>query len=92
MVRLPLVVREDGGGVRRHQKIKWWTLDVKVFKIFENTGPIASYLTFAVTKHSFMGGSPGELNEELVSQEKQKKGWGMICYVGEETEELENDL
>ena len=32
---------------------KWRILDVKVFKIFENTGPIASYLTFAVTNQSF---------------------------------------
>ena len=30
-----------------------------------------------------MGGSPGELNEQLVTQEKQKKGWRMNCDVGE---------
>ena len=32
-----------------------------------------------------MGGSPGELSEELVTQEKRKKGWRMICDVGEAT-------
>ena len=39
-----------------------------------------------------MGGSPGELNEELVPQEKRKKGWRMNCDVGEATEGLENEL
>ena len=39
-----------------------------------------------------MGGSPGELSEELVTQEKQKKCWGMICDIGEATEGLENEL
>ena len=39
-----------------------------------------------------MGGSPGELSEELVTQEKQKKGWRMSCDVGEVTERLENEL
>ena len=39
-----------------------------------------------------MGGSPGELSEELVMQEKRKKGWRMSCDVGEETERLENEL
>ena len=39
-----------------------------------------------------MSGSPGELSEELVMYEKQKKGWGMICDEGEETEGLENEL
>ena len=39
-----------------------------------------------------MGGSPGELGEELVTQEKRKKGWRMNCYVGEATEGLENEL
>ena len=31
---------------------------------------------------SAMGGSPGELSEELVTQEKRKKGWRMNCDVG----------
>ena len=35
-----------------------------------------------------MGGSPGDLNEELVTQEKRKKGWRMNCDVGEGTEGL----
>ena len=39
-----------------------------------------------------MGSSPGELSEELVTQEKRKKGWRMNCDVGKATEELENEL
>ena len=52
-----------------------------------------------------MDGSPGELSEELVTYEKQKKGWRMKCDVGEAKkgwrmscdigkamEELENEL
>ena len=39
-----------------------------------------------------MGGSPGELNEELVTYGKRKKGWRMNCDVGEATEVLENEL
>ena len=39
-----------------------------------------------------MGGSPGELSEELVTQEKRKNGWRMNCDVGEATEGLENEL
>ena len=36
--------------------------------------------------------SPGELSEELVMQEKRKKGWRMNCDVGKATEGLENVL
>ena len=39
-----------------------------------------------------MGGSPVELSEEFVTQEKRKKGWGMNCELGEATEALENEL
>ena len=39
-----------------------------------------------------MGGSPGELSEELVTYKKQKKGWRMNYDVGEATEGLENEL
>ena len=39
-----------------------------------------------------MGSSPSELSEELVMQEKQKKGWRMNCDVGEAAEGLENEL
>ena len=39
-----------------------------------------------------MGGLPGELSEELVTQEKRKNGWRMNFDVGEQTEELENEL
>ena len=36
--------------------------------------------------------SPGELSEELLTQEKRKKGWRLNCDVGESTEVLENEL
>ena len=39
-----------------------------------------------------LGGSPGELSEELMTQEKRKKGWIMNCDVGEVIEGLENEL
>ena len=39
-----------------------------------------------------MGGSPGELNEDLVTLEKRKKGWRMNCDVGKATEGLDNEL
>ena len=39
-----------------------------------------------------MGDSPGELSEDLVTQEKRKKGWRMNCDIGEATEGLENEL
>ena len=39
-----------------------------------------------------MDGSPGELSEELLTQEKRKKGWRMNSDVGEATEGLENEL
>ena len=39
-----------------------------------------------------MGGSPGELSEKLVMQEKQKKGWRMNCDIGEAMEGLEIEL
>ena len=39
-----------------------------------------------------MGGSPGELSEELVRWEKRKKGWRMNCNVREATEGLKNEL
>ena len=39
-----------------------------------------------------MGGSPGELIEELVTQDKGKKGYRTNCDVGEATEGLENEL
>ena len=39
-----------------------------------------------------MGGSPGELSEELVTYEKRKNGWRMNCDVGEATEGLDDEL
>ena len=37
-------------------------------------------------------GSPGDVSEEPMTQEKRKKGGRMICDVDEATEELENEL
>ena len=39
-----------------------------------------------------MGRSPGDVSEEPVMKEKQRKGWRMSCDVGEATEGLENEL
>ena len=39
-----------------------------------------------------MGGSPGDVSENPVTQEKRKKGLRMSCDVGEATEGLENEL
>ena len=39
-----------------------------------------------------MGGSPGDLSQELVTYEKRKKGWRMNCDVAEATEGFENEL
>ena len=39
-----------------------------------------------------MDGSQGDVSENPVTQEKQKKGWRMNCDVGETTEGLENEL
>ena len=38
-----------------------------------------------------MGGSPGELSEELLLR-NEKMGWRMNCDVGEATEGLEIEL
>ena len=48
-------------------------------------------ITISLTKRD-MGGSPGELSEELVTQEKREKGWRMNCDVDEATEGFENEL
>ena len=39
-----------------------------------------------------MGGSPGDVSENPVTYERQKKGWRMSCDVGEAMEGLENEL
>ena len=39
-----------------------------------------------------MGGSPGDVNEEPITYEKQKKGCRIRCDVGEATKELVNEL
>ena len=39
-----------------------------------------------------MGGPPGDVNEEPVTQEKRKKGLRMNCDVGEATEGFKNEL
>ena len=36
--------------------------------------------------------SPGDVSENIVTQERRKKGWRMSCDVGEATEGLENEL
>ena len=38
-----------------------------------------------------MGGSPGDVSEVPVTQEKQKKGWRISCDVDEAIEGLENE-
>ena len=50
---------------------------------------IRSVMNADATPHSHTF-SPGELSEELVTQEKRKKGWTMNCDVGEATEGLEH--
>ena len=57
----------------------------------EATESLENELCYFVTNQG-MGGSPGELSEELVTQVKRKKGWRMNCDVGEATERLENEL
>ena len=39
-----------------------------------------------------MGGSPSDVSEEPVTQEKRKKGLRMSCDVGEATEWFEDEL
>ena len=39
-----------------------------------------------------MGDSLGDVSENHVTLEEQKKGWRMNCDVGEATEGLENEL
>ena len=39
-----------------------------------------------------MGGSTGELSEEIVTYEKRKKAWRMSCDVGEATGGLDIEL
>ena len=60
---------------------------LKETKLHENGGSytMQSYVTC-------MGGSPGELSEELLTQEKRNKGWRMNCDVVEATEGLENEV
>ena len=41
---------------------------------------------------SAMGGSPGDVSENPVTQKKRKEDWRMSCDVGEATEGLENEL
>ena len=53
---------------------------------------IQKRLYYKFLQREFMGGSPGELNVELVTWENIKKGWRMNCDVGEATEGLDNEL
>ena len=42
--------------------------------------------------HVSHGRSPGDVSEESVTQEKEKKVWRISCDVGEAMEGLENEL
>ena len=57
-----------------------------------DVGEVMERLKNEQSSFNYMGGSPGESSEELVTQEKRKKGWRMNCDVGEATEGLENEL
>ena len=46
---------------------------------------------FRIKRHDTMGGSPGDVSEDPVTQEKRKKGQRTSCDVGEATEGLENE-
>ena len=59
---------------------------------FITTKIVTSQSVFNIRLPEYMGGSPGDVSEELVTQEKQKKGWRMNCDVDEATESLENEL
>ena len=54
------------------------------YDVGEVTKRLENEICYFVTNQG-MGGSPGELSEELVTQEKRKKGWRMSCDVGEVT-------
>ena len=53
---------------------------------------LSELLNRLMNKCCNMGGTTGGLSEELVTQEKRKKGWRMSCEVGKATEGLENEL
>ena len=52
---------------------------------------VRDFSALVANNYCIMGGSPGELSEELVMWEKRKKGWRMSCDVGKVTERLENE-
>ena len=64
------------------------------WNITENilTSWVRDFIPIALTVNCDMGGSPGDVGEQHVMQEKQKKGWRMNCDVGEAMEGLENEL
>ena len=49
-------------------------------------------MCYSVHLLQFMGGSPGDVSENSVTKEKEKKGWRMSCDVGEATEGLEIEV
>ena len=61
-------------------------------KKFLHNSNMKNFFPWKLFANRSMGGSPGESSEELVMKEKRKKGWGMICDVGEAMEGLENEL
>ena len=55
-------------------------------------GPFNSMVLWSLEPLCVMYGSPGDVSEEPVTQEKRKKGWRMTCDVSEATEGLGNEL
>ena len=66
--------------------------ELKLIVIEQLKYMITGWWKVVVLRGKAMGGSPGQLIEQLVTQEKRKKGWKMNCDVGEATEGLENEL
>ena len=56
------------------------------------TNPKESEIQKDPTTDESMGGSPGDVCEQPVTQKKGKKSWRMSCDVGEATKGIENEL
>ena len=56
----------------------------EVTKWLENEQLFSHSLEHVLVNIVAMGGSPGDVSEEPVTQEKQKKGWRMSCNVGKQ--------
>ena len=55
-------------------------------------GMLSSCICSTLVSVCAMGGSPGDVSENPVTQEKRNKGWTMSYDVGEVMEGLENEL